>query len=247
MDGDGRAIDELLANAGLPFDVTTGALYVNVEETATGDLTKHRIDIRASHTTIQDFIDELNAIDHVSADLDASNRLRIVADGGFGFDFSRRLEPVAGRDRDLRRSARQPRDPGQRALLAGRRGHAEPDRRSRRCGDVLRDHAVAVRLLRDLERHRRGAGGGRQPGPERPGQRHGGGGRGRHAGAANPGRGQHRRPARRRRHGRRGPGLERPDRQPPSAATRRASTRGSVAPTPGTATASSSSGPRRTG
>ena len=93
VDGDGRAVDELLSNSGLPFDVVSGALYVNVEEEATGEVVKHRVEISASHTTIQDFLDEMNAIPNLSADLDGMGRVRIVADGGYGFDFSRRLDP----------------------------------------------------------------------------------------------------------------------------------------------------------
>ncbi len=92
FDGDGKAQDELLANAGLPFDVVSGALWVNVVDSSTGDLARHRIDVSATRTTVQDFLDELNDIPNLSADLDASGRVRILADAGFGFDFSTRLD-----------------------------------------------------------------------------------------------------------------------------------------------------------
>ena len=92
FDQDGRVQDELLANAGLPFAVGTGSLYVNVSDEASGALAQHRIDISAAHTTVQDFLDELNALPHLSATLDAGGRLRIQADQGFGFDFSRRID-----------------------------------------------------------------------------------------------------------------------------------------------------------
>jgi flagellar hook-associated protein FlgK len=92
FDGDGKAADELLSNAGLPFDVVSGGLWVNVVETSTGSVARERIEISATHTTVQDFLDELNGIPNLSADLDASGRVRIVADAGYGFDFSRRLD-----------------------------------------------------------------------------------------------------------------------------------------------------------
>lgn len=92
FDGDGRVEDELLARAGLPFEVTSGSLYVNVVDEASGALTKHRIDVSATHTTVQGFLDALDGVPHLSASLDASGRLRIAADQGFTFDFSRRLD-----------------------------------------------------------------------------------------------------------------------------------------------------------
>jgi len=94
FDLDGNVRDELLSNAGLPFDVSSGSLWVNVTDSASGELEKHRIDISASHTTVQDFLDELNSIPHLSAALDASGHLRIDADSGHAFDFSRRLDGV---------------------------------------------------------------------------------------------------------------------------------------------------------
>lgn len=99
QDGDGRVRDELLAKAGLPFDVESGELWVNVIEPGTGRVTKHELQIRATHTTVGDFLGELNAIPGLSADLDTSGRLRILAGGGLTFDFSNRLDPrpdVAG-------------------------------------------------------------------------------------------------------------------------------------------------------
>jgi flagellar hook-associated protein 1 FlgK len=92
-DGDGQRTDELLANAGLPFDVSTGRLWVNVTDESSGQVEKHRIDIRSTHTTVGDLLDELNAIPHLSAGLDAGGRVRLIADAGHGFDFSRRLDP----------------------------------------------------------------------------------------------------------------------------------------------------------
>lgn len=92
FDGDGRVQDELLSNAGLPFEVTSGSLYVNVVDEATGALEKHRLDLSATHTTVQDFVDALDGLPHLSAALDAGGHLRVSADQGYTFDFSRRID-----------------------------------------------------------------------------------------------------------------------------------------------------------
>lgn len=91
-DGDGALGDELLSNSGLPFDVKSGSLYMNVVDRATGALTKHEIKIDATRMTVDQFSAKLSSIAHVSASLDTQGRLQIVADAGFGFDFSPRLD-----------------------------------------------------------------------------------------------------------------------------------------------------------
>lgn len=90
---DGQVTDELLSQAGLPIDPTSGALYVNVSSEATGEFTTQRIDIDANATTVGDVIDGLNSVPHLSATLDSFGRLQISADDGFRFDFSRRVNP----------------------------------------------------------------------------------------------------------------------------------------------------------
>jgi flagellar hook-associated protein FlgK len=90
-DGDGETLDELLANAGLPFAIQSGELYVNVTDRASGALEKHRLEIDAQATTVGGWIDALNAIPHFSASLDSLGRLQLSAEPGFGFDFSRRV------------------------------------------------------------------------------------------------------------------------------------------------------------
>lgn len=101
LDKDGQITDELLSRAGLPFDVVSGSLYVNVVEypaapgdQSTGNVTKHQIEITQTHTTVGDFLDALNAIPRISAGLDGFGRVRIMADDGYGFDFSRRLDTM---------------------------------------------------------------------------------------------------------------------------------------------------------
>lgn len=91
-DNDGNAADELIAQAGFEFDIQQGSVFVSITDRATGDISRRRIDIDPSTTTLQDFADELNAIDSLSATIDPSGRLRISADNGFGFDFGTRLD-----------------------------------------------------------------------------------------------------------------------------------------------------------
>ncbi len=92
-DGDGVIGDELLAQAGFDFDVQQGSLYVSVTNNETGKLERSRIDIDPNAMTLQDFAGELSAIDHITASIDPTGRLRINADSGYGFDFSPRLDP----------------------------------------------------------------------------------------------------------------------------------------------------------
>jgi flagellar hook-associated protein FlgK len=92
QDGDGQLRDELLSKSGLPFQVESGKLYVNVENRQTGKFTKHAIDIDATRTTVGQFIDALQALPNLSASLDAFGRVQILADAGFGLDFSGRID-----------------------------------------------------------------------------------------------------------------------------------------------------------
>lgn len=95
QDTDGELGDELLSNAGLPFEITAGSLYVNVSDRESGEFVRSRIDIDPETSTVQDLIDSLNAVAHINASLDSFGRLQMTADEGYGFDFSTRmnLEP----------------------------------------------------------------------------------------------------------------------------------------------------------
>ena len=92
MDGDGSLVDELLSDSGLPFDVESGELYVNITDESTGEFEKFRIDIDSERTTIQRLLTELNSIAHLSASLDGQGRVQLLADSGFGVDFSPRFD-----------------------------------------------------------------------------------------------------------------------------------------------------------
>ncbi len=93
VDQSGSPTDDLLSNAGLPFDVKTGDLVVNITNAATGSLEKHVIAIDASRTTVGDFVQSLNSIPNLSASIDGQGRLHMFTAPGYGFDFSARLDP----------------------------------------------------------------------------------------------------------------------------------------------------------
>jgi flagellar hook-associated protein 1 len=90
-DQDGTVADELLTAAGLPFDVSSGELYVNVVSEATGAVQKHRIAIDATRMTAGQLAAALDAVPNLSSSLDGQGRLQINADAGYRFDFSSRL------------------------------------------------------------------------------------------------------------------------------------------------------------
>ncbi len=92
-DGDGQVGDELLSQAGFAFPIENGSLYVSVTDEATGNMERTRIDIDPNTMSLNDFAAEISNIEHVSATVDPTGRLRINADSGYGFDFSPRLDP----------------------------------------------------------------------------------------------------------------------------------------------------------
>jgi flagellar hook-associated protein FlgK len=91
-DQDGDFSDELLAYAGLPFDISNGALYVAVTNKSTGNLQRSRIDIDANDMTVGDFAAALSAVSNISATVDPTGRLRVSAESGYRFDFSTQLD-----------------------------------------------------------------------------------------------------------------------------------------------------------
>ncbi|MEM7199114.1 MAG: flagellar hook-associated protein FlgK [Planctomycetota bacterium] len=91
-DGDGEVGDELIGQAGLPFDVQSGELYVTVTHQSTGELERTRIDIDPGSTTLNGLAAELSNISNLTASVDPTGRLRIRAGSGYGFDFGNRLD-----------------------------------------------------------------------------------------------------------------------------------------------------------
>lgn len=92
-DGDGQVGDELLSQSGFEFPVENGSLYVSVTNADTGAMERTRIDVNPNAMTLSDFATELSNIEHLSASVDPSGRLRVSSDSGYGFDFSPRLDP----------------------------------------------------------------------------------------------------------------------------------------------------------
>lgn len=90
-DGSGFVDDDVLGNAGLPFEVSSGELWVQVIDRTTGNSQATRIAIDPERTTVAELVDALNSVDHVSATIDAEGKLSIRAGNGYGFDFTRRL------------------------------------------------------------------------------------------------------------------------------------------------------------
>jgi flagellar hook-associated protein 1 len=92
QDLDGQVRDELLSRAGLPFDVTTGSLYVNITNDNTSATSTYQMDIDASSMTVGEFIDELNAIPGMNAGLNGAGQLQLNSNAGVKFDFGTRLD-----------------------------------------------------------------------------------------------------------------------------------------------------------
>lgn len=92
-DGDGQGGDELLSQSGFLFEVQQGELHVAVTNRSTGAMERTRIAIDPTAMTLQDVAAAISGIDHLTASVDPTGRLRIDADTGYGFDFSPRLDP----------------------------------------------------------------------------------------------------------------------------------------------------------
>jgi flagellar hook-associated protein FlgK len=92
-DGDGVFGDAFLSQSEFLFDVQEGELYVTVTEKDSGAMQRTRIDIDPRSMSMQDLAASITEIDHLTASVDPTGRLRISADDGYGFDFSPRLDP----------------------------------------------------------------------------------------------------------------------------------------------------------
>ena len=92
LDGDGERRDSLLANAGLPFDVKAGELFVTIVDDATGDTKQVRLEVDPSRDSVGTFLDKLDAIDELAVSLDSFGRVSIVAESGTTFHFGRPLD-----------------------------------------------------------------------------------------------------------------------------------------------------------
>jgi flagellar hook-associated protein 1 len=66
--------------------VSDGKIYIRVTDTATGEVTRHAIDVDASSDTLGTIAAKISAITGLSATADSS-KLRITAKSGYTFDF----------------------------------------------------------------------------------------------------------------------------------------------------------------
>lgn len=88
-DASKKALDQL----DLPFPIANGRLTVNVVDAATGAVQQSFIDVDPRRMTLDDLVAKLDSVAHLSASLDATGRLHVVSESGYGFDFSPRLDP----------------------------------------------------------------------------------------------------------------------------------------------------------
>jgi flagellar hook-associated protein FlgK len=93
-DGDGTRGDELISQAGFSFDVQSGELYVSVTRDGSKNIERTRIPLDPRAMTVIDLASAIGAINHLSASVDPSGRLRIAAESGYGFNFGSALDPT---------------------------------------------------------------------------------------------------------------------------------------------------------
>lgn len=92
-DQDGILTDQLLSESGLPFELSAGALRVNVSSELTGEVESSVIEIDPARMTVADLVNALSAIDNLTAGVDGQGRISLVAADDHGFEFSQRLDP----------------------------------------------------------------------------------------------------------------------------------------------------------
>ena len=93
-------VSSALNDAGLSFDMTSGDIYMTVTDTTTGEVTKNKIAIDPASDSLTDVQDAINnTTSGLAGDIAASvtdNKLRIVAQSGYEFNFSYALDPNPG-------------------------------------------------------------------------------------------------------------------------------------------------------
>lgn len=92
-DGDGDVSDELLKDAGLPFEIVNGRLAVSVIDDATQHVTQKVLDIDPATDTVADLMASFNSVDGMSAHMDTSGKLTLSADSGKRFHFAASIDP----------------------------------------------------------------------------------------------------------------------------------------------------------
>lgn len=85
-DGDGDPNNDMLAQAGLPFDPSAGVLVINVVNNVTGEVTANSISVDPAAMSHNDLTAAIGARDNISVVMQ-EGRMQIVAAQGFSFDF----------------------------------------------------------------------------------------------------------------------------------------------------------------
>ena len=93
-------VNSALNDAGLSFDMSSGDIYITVTNTTTGGVTKNKITIDPTVDSLTDVRDAINnTVSGIAGDIAASitdNKLRVVSQGGYEFNFSYALDPNPG-------------------------------------------------------------------------------------------------------------------------------------------------------
>jgi len=79
------------AGAGLPFDIANGSFFVHVRHAASGITTTHEIHVDGNADSLQDLINEINAVvavPNVAAGMNAANQFTLTAAAGYEMSFS---------------------------------------------------------------------------------------------------------------------------------------------------------------
>ena len=87
-----------LSEAGLPFELETGELYVTVYNELTAEREQHQVLIDPDVHSLNDLAAQISVIPHLQAVTNPNtNQLTIVSEPGYGFDFSGQLPTEADR------------------------------------------------------------------------------------------------------------------------------------------------------
>lgn len=93
-------VNSALNDAGLSFDMSSGDIYITVTNTTTGGVTKNKITIDPTKDSLTDVQDAINnTVSGIAGNIAASitdNKLRVVSQGGYEFNFSYALDPNPG-------------------------------------------------------------------------------------------------------------------------------------------------------
>ena len=68
-------------------NISDGSFYIRMTNTSTGEITRHEITIDADNDTLSDVAAAISAVSGLTASASASNKLTIVADANYEFDF----------------------------------------------------------------------------------------------------------------------------------------------------------------